>query len=90
MNYLYLSPALVLSKVPEEHITDQYRCIFHIMPCWMETPLLSIALEMLEDSPCKCTVILSQSVRCWQHCWKEWTGWYANDCVPNNAITAPN
>ena len=60
MHLVYPPSALipiVLFKFLAEHVTDQFRFLILVAPCWMEAPLLPTVLGMLEDIPPECPII---------------------------------
>ena len=57
---MFLLPALfphVLAKILAEHVTDQFRLLIPVAPCWMEVPWLPKVLHVLADGPYWCPIV---------------------------------
>ena len=68
--------SLVLSKFLAEHITDQFRILILVTPCWMEAAWLPKVIGMLEDIPHYYIVIknlMDVSV--------DWCSRFSNHCI---------
>ena len=60
MSYIFPLPALiplVLSKFLEEYVTNQFRLLILVAPCWMEAPQLPTLLIVLEDLSHWCPMV---------------------------------
>ena len=62
MSYLVPPPALVplvLSMFLAKHVTSQFRILILVAPCWMEACSLSIVVNIPEDIPHHCLILMN-------------------------------